>query len=216
MPQPLAVCDNCGHFFESGYFGFGPGETGVTAILTVGDAPVVCPSCGGRAHVLGGSYHIAKDTIELLQGPERTVAELERLRQILYAARASGASPEEVRDTVRQEFPDWGPALAKLFVPKTPGDFYQLLALIVTIIGVFLAYEQLEQAKDAEPDQIINNIIVVQEEAPPAPGQPQAVPSTTNPAYGAKVGRNVLCPCDSGSKFKRCHGKNGEKRYYGP
>ncbi len=216
MPQPLAVCDNCGHFFESGYFGFDPGETGVTATLTVGNAPTICPACGGQAHVLGGSYHIAKDTIELLQGPERTVSELERLREILRAARESGASPEEVRSTVQREFPDWGPALAKLLVPKTPGDFYQLLALIVTIIAAFLAYEQLEQAKDAEPDQIINNITVVQE-APPVPGQPQGSPAPLpNPAYGEKIGRNKPCPCESGKKFKYCHGKNGETRYYGP
>ena len=25
----------------------------------------------------------------------------------------------------------------------------------------------------------------------------------------AKVGRNDLCPCGSGKKFKQCHGKEG-------
>jgi hypothetical protein len=167
--------------------------------------------------VLGGSYHIAKDTIELLQGPERTFSELERLREILHAARESGTSPEEVRSTVQREFPDWGPVLAKLLVPKTPGDFYQILALIAAIIAAFLAYEQLEQVKDAEPGQIINNITVMQE-APPVVGQPQAVPSPqpTNPVHSEKVGRNKPCPCVSGKKFKRCHGENGQTRYYGP
>ena len=214
MPQPLAVCDN-GHFFQSG-FGFDPGGTGVTVTLTVESAPRICPRCGAHARVLGGSYHIAKDTIELLQGPERTVSELERLREILRVAQQSGASPEEIKSTVQREFPDWGQALAKLLVPKTPGDFYQLLALIVAIIGALLAYEQLKQAKDTEPDQIINDITVVQQ-APPAPGPPQGFPPPpANSAYGEKIGRNKPCPCESGKKFKYCHGKNGEKRYHGP
>ena len=62
---------------------------------------------------------------------------------------------------------------------------------------------------------VIDNLIV--QEAPSVPGQPQGSPaSSTNPAYGEKVGRNDPCPCESGRKFKRCHGENGEKRYYGP
>ncbi len=216
MSQPLAVCEK-GHFFQSG-FGFDPGDTGVTVTLTVESASRICPKCGANARVLGGSYHIAKDTIELLQGPERTVSELERLRQILRGARESGADAEEVRNTVQREFPGWGRTLAQLLVPKTPGEFYGLLSLIVAIIGVLLAHERSEQAKDAEPDQIINNITVVQEAAP-VPGQPQVTPSAvgpTNPAHGERIGRNEPCPCGSGQKFKRCHGKNGETRYQGP
>jgi preprotein translocase subunit SecA len=30
---------------------------------------------------------------------------------------------------------------------------------------------------------------------------------------GDKVGPNDPCPCGSGKKFKKCHGKNGAKRY---
>lgn len=110
-----------------------------------------------------------------------------------------------------------GPALAELLIPKTPGDFYQLLALIVTIIGVLLTNEQSQQAKDAEPTQIINNVTVVQE-ASLVPAQPQAVPppQPTTSAYGKKIGRKEPCPCESDKKFKHCHGENGEKRYYGP
>ncbi len=218
MPQPLALCEN-GHFFRSGV-GFDTGGTGVEVNLTVESAPRICPACGADARVLGGTYHIAENTIKLLQGPERTVSELERLRQILREARESGASPEEVKSTVQREFPEWGQRLAKLLVPKTPGDFYTLLTFIVAVITALLAYEQLEQAKNTEPDQIINDITVVQE-APAVPGQqPSGPPSTeptdlapTTPAEGRKVGRNEPCPCGSGVKFKRCHGANGATRY---
>jgi hypothetical protein len=214
--QALAVCAN-GHFYPAYTLAAGaPGIEVLEAMLTVGEDVLVpnCPTCGATGRILAGTYDFTENTIKLLQGPERTVSELERLREVLRLAKESGASPEEVKSTLRRQFPDWGSALANLLVPKTPGDFYQLLALVVTIIGVLLAYEQLEQAKDAEPDQIINNITVVQE-APPVPGQSQVTPSS-NAAYGKKVGRNNLCPCASGRKFKRCHGENGETRYYGP
>lgn len=181
--------------------------------FTVESRPRICPRCGGTGHVLGGTYHITEDTIELLQGDERTVSELERLREILREARESGAAPEEVRSTLQHEFPGWGQTLAKLLVPKTPSDFYQLLALIAAIVGVLLAYKQAGQTTNIEVDQIINNLVV--QEAPPVPGQTQ-VALPPNPALGEKVGRNKLCPCNSGIKFKRCHGANGETRYYGP
>jgi hypothetical protein len=197
----------------SGGMGFDPGDSGITATLTVESAPRVCPECGAHAQVLGGSYHVAKDTIELLQGPERTISELERLREILRVARESGAAPEEVKNTVEHEFPGWGPALAKLLVPKTPADFYALLAVILMALEMVLGDKQSKQTTNIEAEQVINNIVV--QEAPPVPGQPQDAPSS-NPAYGEKIGRNNPCPCESGVKFKMCHGANGETRYYGP
>ena len=212
--RALAVCEN-GHFYPT--YGFEAGAPGIEvleATFTVGEDVSVpdCPACGAAGRILAGTYDFAENTVKLLQGPERTVSELKRLREILRVAQESGASPEEVKSTVQREFPDWGQALAKLLVPKTPGDFYQLLALIVTIIGAFLAYEQLQQAKDAEPDQIVNNVTVVQE-TPPVPVQPQEyyLPPP-NQAHGEKIGRNKPCPCESGKKFKYCHGRAGEKR----
>jgi hypothetical protein len=214
--QALAVCAN-GHFYPAyEFFAGAPGIEVTEARYTAGeDVPVPnCPKCGETGRILAGTFDFTENTIKLLQGPERTVEELERLAQILREAQESGASPEEVGNTVQREFPDWGPALARLLITKSPADLTGYITLIIAIIGAFLAYEQLEQAKNAEPDQIINNITVVQE-APPVPGQSQVAP-TANPAYGKKIGRNKPCPCESGEKLKRCHGENGEKRYYGP
>jgi len=67
VPQLLAVCDN-GHFFQSG-FGFDPGGTGVTATLTIASEPRICPECGAHAHVLGGSYHVAENTLTSCKVP---------------------------------------------------------------------------------------------------------------------------------------------------
>ena len=95
-----------------GGIGFDPGATGVTATITVPSAPRICPKCGGPAHILGGAYRIAEDTMELLQGPQRTISELERLREIFRVAKQSGASVEDVKGTVEREFPGWGRTLA--------------------------------------------------------------------------------------------------------
>src|SRR5690606_7620580 len=38
-------------------------------------------------------------------------------------------------------------------------------------------------------------------------GDVQAARDPNNPASWGKVGRNELCPCGSGKKFKHCHGK---------
>jgi preprotein translocase subunit SecA len=40
-----------------------------------------------------------------------------------------------------------------------------------------------------------------------APGQEQEKPKTQPVRVDKKVGRNELCPCGSGKKFKHCHGK---------
>lgn len=170
-------------------------------------------SAGRTPKCSAGSYRIAKDTIELLQGPERTVSELKRLRQILRVARESGASPEEVRSTLQRELPDLGQRLVKLLVPETPEAFWALVGVVLMVVGMILSAKQAGQTVNIEAEQVINNIVV--QEAPPLPAQPTVEPST-NPAYGKKVGRNKPCPCESGKKFKYCHGKNGETRYYGP
>jgi SEC-C motif len=218
MLRVLAVCEN-GHFFPTYEVELGgaPYVEVLEATVTVGeDVPVPnCPECGGTSRILDGAYNVVGDTLELLQGPERTVSELERLREILRVARESGASAEEVRSTVQREFPDWGQALSKWLVPKTPADLTGYLMLIIAVISMILGNKQAGQTINIEAEQVINNITIVPEEAPTVPEQPQAAPSS-NPAYGEKIGRNEPCPCESGVKFKQCHGTNGETHYYGP
>ena len=177
-----------------------------------------CPECGETGRILAGTYDFAQNTVTLLQGPKRTVSELERLREILRDAREDGTNLEEVRSAVQREFPEWGQALAGLLVPKTPADLYALLAVVLMALEMILGDKQAGQTVNIEADQIINNITVVQEAAS-VPGPVQVRPPAAgpmNPAYGERTGRNEPCPCGSGQKFKRCHGKNGEKRYPGP
>jgi hypothetical protein len=211
MPQVLAVCDHCGYFFPSGT-GVDTGGTGITLTLEVESAPRICPNCGRTAHILGGAYHIAEDTIELLQGPKRTVSELEQLREILRSAKERSAPVEEVQTALRREFPEWGSTLAKLLVPKTPAELYALVAVILMALDMILGAKQTGQTTNIEADQVINNITV--EQAPPNPGQPPVVPSTESASPNLETvrkgkgvsSRNDPCWCGSGKKYKKCCG----------
>jgi hypothetical protein len=221
MVEVPAVCNWCGSFYPSG-FGLDPGGTGITATWTTETRPIDrrCPACGGNGRVLGGAWHIVENTIQLLEGPDTTVSELERLAGVLREARDRGADLDEVRNTVEREFPGMGQRLSKLLVPRTPADLAAYITLILTIIGMILMARQDDRPVEIDVDQVINNITV---EAPTPAAQPPATapPSTVNPSpehgnRGVKVSRNRPCPCGSGLKFKKCHGAKGETRYVGP
>lgn len=221
MVEVPAVCNVCGSFYPSG-FGFDPGGTGVTGTLTVSTRPIdrPCPACGGNGLILGGAWDVVENTISLLEGPERTVSELERLAEILREAREQGADLNEVRNTVEREFPAWGERLARLFVPKTPSDLLAYIAVMLMIIGMIADAKKDDRTTEINVEQVINNIIV---EAPkPAAQSPTRAPSGTASRSGepteagVKVSRNRPCPCGSGLKFKKCHGVGGETHYVGP
>jgi preprotein translocase subunit SecA len=65
---------------------------------------------------------------------------------------------------------------------------------------------------DAQPGEAQPPQHVVETHIDPATGvnemdEPAAAPGQVTPAQMAKVGRNDMCPCGSGKKFKHCHGR---------
>jgi len=221
MVEVPAVCNRCGTFYPSG-LGFDPGGTGVTGTWKVSTHPIdrPCPVCGGNGRMLGGSWHVVENTIHLLEGPDTTVSELERLAAVLREARDRGANLDEVRSTVEREFPSLGQRLSRLLVPRTPSDLAAYITVILTIISMILMAKQENRPVEIDVDQVINEITV---EAPTPAAQPPAStpPVSANPhpehgERGVKVSRNRPCPCGSGLKFKKCHGTGGKTHYVGP
>ncbi len=190
------------------------GGPGTAEVTFVGSGAGPCPKCGGMGHIPDGVYRFVGDTIELLQAPERTVSELQRLTQVLRTANQRGADLQEVRSTVEREFPGWGERLSKLLVPRTPADVAAYFMLFLMIVQMVMQAKANDEVPAINEQTVINNITVQ------TSGQsPSAESSSTNgqtSAEGRKVGRNELCPCGSGQKFKRCHGANGQTRYIGP
>ena len=185
-----AICDTCGTMFPSGLV-----FENSTSITLSGNAAGPCPSCGGMGHILDGTFNFTNDTIELLQGPERTVSELERLAQILSEARKRNASAEELRETIQQETPNLS-GLSSL-LPRTRTDLYAFLAVVIAAIQLILTTAHTQGINIQNVDVDINQVIGVTVEQQTQQPQLEQVP---------KVGRNERCPCGSGKKYKKCHG----------
>lgn len=222
MPDIPAVCNNCGSLYPSGT-GFDAGGTGVnvTFIVPSGPAGRLCPVCGANGRQLGGAWDIVENTIQLLEGPEQTVADLEKLAGILRKARDQNADFEEVKSSIEQEFPTWGQQLTKLLVPKAPADIAAYIMLALMVVQTISQAKQAEGPMQIKADQIINNITV---ETPAPTSQlrittvPRGAPNDYSGQVRAsrKVVRNEPCPCGSGKKFKKCHGADGQTRYEVP
>jgi hypothetical protein len=185
-----AVCDSCGAFFPSGYDLHG------TEIKLAGNRAGPCPRCGGMGHIPDGTYNFIGDTIELLSGPARSRSELQRLTEILQSARARKASIEEVQGEIRSNLPELS-SLADI-LPTTRSELYAFISIILSILTLILSQLDRGTSQKIEVNQVINQITSV---APP-PRNLQVPGHATVP----KVGRNELCSCGSGKKFKKCHG----------
>jgi hypothetical protein len=211
MANVPVVCDTCGTLFVMPNI---IGGTGAATVTFEGSGAGPCPNCGGMGHIPDGVYRFVGDTIELLQAPERTVSELQRLTKVLRTAQERGADFEEVKSTVEQEFPGWGQRLSRLLIPQTPADLAAYLMLILMAVQMVMQAKENNEVPDINEQTVINNITVQ------TPGQPPAVDSSTTirgiSDQGRKVGRNEPCPYGSGLKFKKCHGAGGESHYTEP
>ena len=69
-----AVCDQCKNFFPSDAV-----AENSTNVTFENKAIGPCPRCGGTGHVPDGVYNFSENVIELVKGPDTTVADLQRL-----------------------------------------------------------------------------------------------------------------------------------------
>lgn len=114
MQQRPAACGNCGYLYPSGYY-FDPGGTGIGASAAVfenAQVTVPCPMCGrNRGSVLADEYVLVKHAITLLQDPERTAEERERVGALLREAREEHAeSVAEIQEKADKEAPNLRPS----------------------------------------------------------------------------------------------------------
>lgn len=157
-----AVCDTCGTIFPSGFV-----AEGASNVTFSGCGAGPCPKCGGNGHIPDGLYNFIGDTIELLSGPARTVAELQRLAEILKQARAEGATAEQISKKIDEEVPKLASLKAKL--PKTKSELYTFLGISIAALNLILGQVQCPDRSKIEVSQVVN---VIYQEA-----QPQQSPS---------------------------------------
>ncbi len=188
-----AVCDNCGTIFPSSFE-----VENSTSISFSGCGAGPCPACKGQGHIPDGIYNFIGNTIELLSGPSRTVAELERLAAILKQAREKGTSLEEVTNEIEAHVPEL--SSLKDILPKSRIELYAFITIIISIIALLLGQLSKDETQRIEinNNNVVNNIY-----------QQVPVPSATSVPNKAstqskKIGRNEPCPCGSGKKYKKC------------
>ena len=147
------------------------------------------------------SINFIGNTIELLNGPDRTVSELQRLKIILSQARKERIPFDQVSEIIKEEVPEL--SSLKDFFPKSRSELYAFLTIIITIIVLILGQLKQNQPPKIEVSQIIN--IISQPQAPSIPGgATPKIKSKETVKSKKKVGRNDPFPCGSGKKYKKC------------
>lgn len=163
------------------------------------NAPVStpCPMCGRRrGRVLAGEFEFVKDTMKFLSGPESTVRDLERLAAFLRDVQESNATTDEIQERADREAPEVSSLIKRLLANKPARmELAVWFAIVATLLAPLIETGIGTMTDNPEPSQVIyeTNNYNVTVQSPPADG-------------AGKVGRNDPCPCDSGKKFKKCHG----------
>ena len=193
MPNMPAFCGSCGLVFPSGIVI--ENSTGIS-LSGVGAR---CPRCGGIGSVPDGIYNVLGQTVQLLAGPGRTSEQLLRLKSTLEIARDQQQETEEVRKAVLAAAPELtGLASA---MPTTRTELYAFITVVLTLLALLVsAYGAF---KPNGPSQSEIDAMVQKALTGSAPQSPPTVKKQEKQKKG-QVGRNELCPCGSGKKFKRC------------
>ncbi|MGD6871096.1 SEC-C metal-binding domain-containing protein [Sutcliffiella horikoshii] len=217
MPYIPAVCDFCGTMFASGIY------VENSQVSFSGNKAGPCPNCGKSGHIPDGVFNFIGNAIQILNAPDRTIFELERFSDILGGVIEERTTPEQFEEKVKKEAPALSPILSLL--PKTREekreDFKFTLAILIQVIIAIITLSS--QAADSNSDeektnpviqeievnQVINQVYVNNNNTNIHVNQPQQdIPnSVINSIKTEKIGRNEPCPCESGLKYKRCHGR---------
>lgn len=192
----IILCQNCSAIYPYNELALQfKDHTGVFPIVpevTLSDG--ICPNCGARSVQSKNSlYPFVEDTFAYLK--RLGLPELFILRDAIlkYNNSDKGRFAEsELNKTIQRTAP-------KLFnfdkfKPQTSSDWAAWLSLITTLI--FSTISLIQNGESETKTIILNNSNNTEIFAP------QVVVDTAN----FKNGRNALCPCGSGKKFKKCHG----------
>jgi hypothetical protein len=190
VPEMPAFCDNCGAIFGSGFV-----FENCTNITLSGNKVGPCPNCGATGSVPNGVYDITGNAIKLISGTLKTVEQLKVLSTILTNAQKNNQTREEVNEQIQKETPELSSFAAIL--PKTRIELYAFITIILMAIGLMITSSNNESLSDSDVEKMIEHAI--QKSI-----QPQTNFQKLPYSQKKKQGRNELCNCNSGKKFKRC------------
>jgi len=190
MPSVPAFCDSCGTAFPSGFF-----FENASNVTLSGNRSGPCPWCGGMGHIPDGVFNFIGNTIEILSAPQRTVEELTRLVQIIHEAKAKQQSNEQVAAQIKRELP--GLSLLADILPKNRGELYGFLAVVIATTQLLIESPQPTQKITINVSQVVEQTLE---------NASSTKKISQESLQSKKIGRNELCPCGSGKKYKKCCG----------
>ena len=160
-----------------------------------------CPYCGGEGHIPDGLYDGTAEGIRVIATSAKSAASLTKLARLLEQARDEGASREAVAETIESEAPEFA-GLAALIrrLGGVPIATWITLALAILALLQGMSTEERLRNIEGKVDRVLQQVATPATSSTPSPFAP-SVASVT------KVGRNDPCPCGSGKKYKRCHGR---------
>lgn len=199
------ICDACGQIsFVDNLLGLEAPNIRIDN-LHISDFQMLqaCPHCGGNGHIADGTYEIANGVTRALSLLK--LEDLRKLQAVLIAASDSGASTEETAERIAEAVP----AAAFLHPLVTQG--LVALGVLATITFGLLTY--LDPPSSAPPTVIV-------QQAPLTDKQIAEIAATAARDATAKRPKKEPrertehksrpddpCWCQSGSKYKHCHGK---------
>ncbi|MDR3542521.1 MAG: SEC-C metal-binding domain-containing protein [Desulfosporosinus sp.] len=188
-------CNTCGAIFPSGIFV----ENLTDAMIE--DISGTCPFCGGFGQVPSDVYNFIGRTIGLLTAPDITVNELNKLAIILQKYQDKESGVNDIRQQIHQEVPQLT-SIVDLLPSQEIYQYIQIILFIITIIITLALEDQLE------PITTENIIEELYNRLAPSNPHPTDLPNEKKDKsfQVANVGRNELCTCGSGKKYKKCCG----------
>lgn len=194
MPNMPAFCGSCGLVFDSGF------QIENSTNIRLHSVSSICPRCGGIGGVPDGIYNVLGGVVQLLSGPRSSAQQIAKLQQALEAARERNQTPEEVRKAVVAVAPELASLASSL--PTSRVELYAfitvLLALLSLLVTAYAAWKP-SGPSQSEIDTMIKKAL---DQSASTTAPPSAQPHEKR--VSAKIGRNTLCTCGSGKKYKRC------------
>ncbi|TKH07327.1 hypothetical protein FC682_02025 [Peribacillus simplex] len=198
MYQVPAFCDNCNFIFPSGIV------IGNSTNVTMTGNKSQCPNCNYMARIPDGIFKFYDGVIEVLQASESTKRDLQKFYTIIQKANKVEATPQKVQQEIQKEVPKLS-FLAK-YLPQNAKQLIGFIGAIGTLIGGTGGNIEISPHIEINKTEINQNQYFNGEQ-PYQQIAPALEVKTPFESTNSKIGRNEQCPCESGLKFKYCHGK---------
>lgn len=206
MGKVPVLCENCFSFFTVDNL-----VAAGTTCSFINCAAGPCPKCGGMGIIPDGTYEFLNKSIKLLTGSDFSKEVLRKLEKILREAKEKSLSIEVLEGRIEKEIPQ-----AKGFLkwlPKNKSEYYGFIGLLIGLVGtIFTMLNSGSNYIIPDNEVIINNVlnnITINPKAKDTIYHPENLnhKKTMDQTFpNTKIGRNELCRCGSGKKFKKCHG----------